>query len=186
MATSDYIVSNIDVINNNEWKVGTKCVLFMNARHVQGTVVNITKYDKEFETPHGKIYNTMVIGKVGVEFHIQQNRQNKKQTAWFVIHKKSTGVTFLLGPYSMQGVPNSQVDVQDRNQIVGGAQQAVINPYTTKSGLPLQIKTRMIFHKTKLQKFQSEHNQGKIKLTDIVKQSVDEHLNTINDHLIDG
>ncbi len=99
---------------------------------IKGKVIDITPYGQEYTTPQGQIHKAVAVGKCGVEVVINKSNKREKKTCWFIIHKRQSGVTFLIGNYSMGPVPNSEQSVADRREIVANthSQQMQFNPYT--------------------------------------------------------
>ena len=111
-----YVTSNIDVIQNKQWRVGLYVVIYPNNKREIGKVLEMKMVGKPIEKD-GKI----IIGNMVVEYRVPESNYTSKKTAVFLICQRKDKSHYLEGIYSISAVPNTEAFTGDIQAIRGSS-----------------------------------------------------------------
>eukprot|EP01084_Bolivina_argentea_P141457 248556_1 len=174
--TSEHIVSNVDVIHNN-WKIGTKAVIFDNNRNYECQVLSFTQYPTTYES--NKHPNHVIFGRLQTQHKRRVNNEVECVTLDFIIQQnKQTNKTRLLGKRSISNVPNSSNDTQEHamRDFTTFSLERIFNPHSTVNQLVHHTKIRIEAFVQSLRNFQTKHNNGSIILSKKSKVACDDNI----------
>eukprot|EP01084_Bolivina_argentea_P263882 446816_1 len=170
-ATNTCVISHIDIVNNKQWHVGSKIIIFDDNRH-KGVVQLLHLYPESDRIILDD--GTKIVGKIGIQWSVTVNTDTQHCHTYAIIHLWiHSNVSELRGDYSLAPVPNSSECIEGRRLATQSHMNDTFDYYTTTNGIDAFTRQTSEEILKKLRGIQVEHHQQKKVLPKQTKADVD-------------